>query len=130
MDPPFGPLRFLYVGTGEFDRDLGYYRDTLGAPVVWNLKGFGARVAAFRVGEGPLLLIADHRPAPSVMPVYEVADLDATVEVLSGRGWRPEGPRFEIPNGPCHVFRDPSGNAYAIFQDVRPDALSGEAEEP
>ena len=33
--PPFGDLVYLYVGTADFERDLAYYRDTLGAPVVW-----------------------------------------------------------------------------------------------
>ncbi len=53
--------------------------------------GFGAHVAAFRIGGGPLLLLADHRPAPSCMPVYEVDDLKNASKALKKRGWKPDG---------------------------------------
>src|SRR5436189_256462 len=66
MGAPFATLEFLYVGTADFERDLAYYRDVLKAELVWNKTGFGAHVAAFRVSEGPLLLLADHPPAPSL----------------------------------------------------------------
>src|SRR6266571_957500 len=58
MSKPFGTLSFLYVGTADFERDLAYYRDVLGGELVWNRTGFGAHVAAFRLGKGPVLLIA------------------------------------------------------------------------
>jgi len=120
MDAPFLSLEYLYMGTGDFDRDLAYYRDVLRADLAWNLTGFGARVAAFRMGAGPLLLLADHRPAPSCMPVYAVRSLSETERVLKKRGWKPDGEGFEIPNGPCLAFQDPSGNRYAMFENVRP----------
>ena len=120
MTAPFEALEYLYVGTAAFERDLAYYRDVLGAPLIWNLEGFGAHVAAFRLGKGPLLLLADHRPAPSCMPLYVVADLKETAKTLRKRGWKSEGRPFEIPNGPCYAFNDPSGNRLGIFQNVRP----------
>jgi len=123
MAVPFRTLEFLYVGASDFKRDLAYYRDVLKAELVWNKTGFGAHVAAFRMSEGPLLLLADHRPAPSCMPVYAVTDLEATVKTLKKRGWKPDGGRFEIPNGPCYAFEDPSGNRLAIFENVRPDVF-------
>ena len=130
MALPLGRLAYLYVGTSDFDADLRYYRDTLGAEVVWSFAAFGARVAAFRVSEGPLLLVADHRPAPSCLPVYAVEDLDATERELRGRGWTPEGGRFGIPDGPCLLFHDASGNALAVFGDERPRALEGASAGP
>jgi hypothetical protein len=66
-------LVYLYVGTADFDRDLAYYRDILSAPVVWSFDRFGAKVAALRLSGGRLFLIADHRPAPSCLPVYLTA---------------------------------------------------------
>ena len=84
---------------------------------------FGARVAAVRVADGPLLLLADHRPAPGCMPVFAVEDLDGTVADLERRGWKPRSGPFEIPDGPCYLFADPSGNELAVFGNVRPDAL-------
>jgi len=74
------------------------------------------RVAGLRLyAQGPMVLLAGHRHAPSVLPVFAVADLDAAEEALRARGWRPEGERFEIPDGDCYLFKDPSGNEHAIF---------------
>ncbi|HEY8208396.1 MAG TPA: VOC family protein [Myxococcaceae bacterium] len=127
---PLGELKYLYLGTSRFDDDLAYYRDVLGAEEVWHFQKFGARVAAFRVAAGPLLLIADHRPAPSCLPVFAVPDLAAMVRELSARGWSPESGPFEIPDGPCYLFRDKSGNQLAVFGNVRPDALGGAYRDP
>ena len=121
---PFGPLTFLYVGTTDTARDLRYYRDVLGGEEVWHVKEMGAEVAAVRLGEGPVILLADHRPAPSVMPIYRVDDIEATAAALRKRGWKPDSGPFEIPNGPCYTWKDPTGNAYAFFQDVRPQVMS------
>ncbi|MGH9322738.1 MAG: VOC family protein [Vicinamibacteria bacterium] len=123
-NPPLGELKYLYVGTSRFDEDVAYYGGVLGAEKVWHFEDLGARVAAFRVASGPLLLLADHRPAPSCLPVFAVANLDATVGELRGRGWEPEAGPIEIPDGPCYLFRDRSGNQLAVFGNVRPNALS------
>ena len=123
MTPPLGTLEYLYVGTADFDRDCAYYANVLGAERVWAFHAFGARVAAFRVCRGPLFLLADHRPAPACMPVLAVDDLEATVAALRVRGWQSEGEAFEIPNGPCYRFTDPSGNPCALFQNDRPGAM-------
>jgi len=121
---PLGALKYLYVGSGVFDQDLAYYRDVIGAEVVWNFHKFGAHVAALRLADGPLWIIADHRPAPSCMPVFAVDDLESAVRGLQQRGWRPSSGPFEIPDGPCYVFTDPSGNQLALFGNIRPDALT------
>jgi hypothetical protein len=121
--PPLGELKYLYVGTGRFDDDLAYYAGVVGAEKVWEFAKFGARVAAFRLAAGPLWLIADHRPAPSCLPVFAVPDLAATARDLESRGWKAESGPFEIPDGPCYLFRDRSDNQLAVFGNVRPDAL-------
>ena len=123
MTEPLGKLAYLYIGTANFERDLAYYRDVLGATIVWAFNAFDAKVAAFHVCDGPLFLLADHRPAPSCMPILAVENLAATVEELKRRGWQSEGDRFELPNGPCYKFIDPSGNPLAIIQNDRPDAM-------
>ena len=83
MAEPFLALRFLYVGSAKFDEDLKYYGEVLGAEKVWHFQAFGVRVAAFRLSEnGPLYLLADHRPAGTCMPVYEVADLAKATKAL------------------------------------------------
>jgi predicted enzyme related to lactoylglutathione lyase len=121
--PSLGRLAYLYIGAADFERDTAYYEQALGAERVWAFHAFGAKVAAFRVCEGPVVLLADHRPAPSCMPVLAVGDLDATVAALKARGWQSDGEPFEIPNGPCVCFVDPSGNRDALFQNDRPDAM-------
>ena len=123
---PLGILRFLYVGSTDVKKDLEYYTKVIGATKVWDFTNFGTRVAAVRVCTGPLLLLAGHRPAPSCLPVFQVDNLKISAREFKTRGWQHEGEQIEIPNGPCYLFRDPSGNQIAIFQDVRPGLLEDE----
>lgn len=120
---PFGTLRYLYVGSSDLQKDLDYYTTILGAKKVWDLSSFGTRVAALRLGQGPLLLLADHRPAKSCILIFQVEDLAAVSKRLREKGWKPEGEKFEIPEGPCYRFNDPSGNPLALLQIVRPNVL-------
>lgn len=126
MVPPFGPLTYLYVGSKDFPHDLAFYRDVLGAELVWNFNAFGANVAAFNLGAGPLVLIADHRRAPSVLCIYAVPDLKAAMRNLEKRGWKRSTGPVEVPDGPCVVFQDPSENEYGLLQPDRPNVLQGE----
>jgi hypothetical protein len=123
---PFKRLAYVYVGTSDFERDLDYYENKLGAKLLWNLKAFGARVAAFDLCGEPYLLPADHVKAPSKRLIYEVDDLEEAARELKRRGWEPDGGRFEIPDGPCIRFEDASGNEYAILQMTRPHILEKE----
>jgi len=121
----FKRLAYVYVGTSDFEEDLRYYRDTLGAKLLWDRRGFGARVAAFDLCGEPYLLIADHVKPPSKRLIYEVDDLEEAAKALKGRGWKSEGGRFEVPDGPCYNFVDKSGNPYAIIEVTRPRAMEG-----
>lgn len=123
MASPFGKLTYLYVGSANFERDLAFYTKVLGADVLWNYHEFDARVAGLRLGDGPQYLLADHRPAPSCLPLFEVTDLKATAKELRARGWKPNGGSFEIPPGPCYVFEDPSGNPLGFFENARPELI-------
>src|SRR5437899_7529166 len=90
------------------------------ADKICDLSSFGTRVSSFLIWYAPPVLLAGHRPAPSCLPIFEVKDIDATAKELKRKGWQPESGKFEIPNGPCYLFKDPSGNQLAVFQDVRP----------
>jgi predicted enzyme related to lactoylglutathione lyase len=57
------------------------------------------------------------------MPVFGVDDLKATIKALKARGWKPDSGPFEIPDGPCYLFKDASGNELAVFGNERPNAL-------
>ena len=126
---PFGPLRYLYIGSSDIQKDLDYYTQVIGAKKIWDLSSFGTRVAAIRMGDGPIVLLADHRPAKSCILIFEVRDLTATSNWLREKGWRPEGEKFEIPEGPCYRFNDPSGNPLALLQIVRPNVLGVKGEQ-
>jgi predicted enzyme related to lactoylglutathione lyase len=122
-------LIYLYVGTSNVQKDVDYYTKVLGANKVWDISSFGNRVAALRLGEGPLLLLADHRPPPSCIMIFQVDDLQTVSKELRKKGWKPEGERFEIPEGPCYRFNDPSGNPLALLEITRPNVLGKIIEE-
>ncbi len=120
--PAFGPLRYLYVGSSDVAADLAAWAKA-GAEVVWDKTAFGTRVAAVRVGEGPLWLVAGHRKAPGILPVFAVPSLKASVKALRAAGWEPHGETFEVPDGPCRMFVDPSGNELTLMEETRPNAF-------
>jgi predicted enzyme related to lactoylglutathione lyase len=121
---PLGRLEYLYMGSADVAQDLAYYRDVMGAEVVWDVSEFGTRVAGVRLfAQGPMVLIAGHRRSPSLLPVFAVDDLDAVEKDLRKKGWAPEGGRFGIPDGDCYLFKDPTGNEMAIYEDSRPHVL-------
>ncbi|MBE9138224.1 VOC family protein [Nodosilinea sp. LEGE 07088] len=126
----FSKMAFLYVGSADFEADFEFYRNVLGAQLVWGFDRFGAKVAAFKLGDSPLILIADHLSAPSIMPIFAVDDLSNVVATLTAKGWQAERGPMEMPNGTCYVFHDPSGNRYGIFEDVRPFAMEKAYQDP
>ncbi len=126
-DPfPLGRLVYLYIGSSDIRRDLAWYDEVLGADLVWRFEAFGADVAAVRVGppESPLVVLADHRPVPSCLPIWAVRSLDVTAEWLQATGWLQSAVRVGVPDGPCLVLHDRSGNELALLQQDRPDAMT------
>ena len=123
-------LVYLYVGSEDVDADIRFYREALGAELAWRFNAFGANVAAVKLGDGPLLLLADHRPAPSVLPIWTADDLDAAEARLAEAGWKDSGTRVEVPDGPCLVLVDPSGNQIGLLHRVRPDAMTHSYQDP
>ena len=122
MAAPLGALRYLYVGSNDPAADIAYWKDVVGAAVEWDYTEFDTRVAGVRVADGPLWIVAGHRAGKGVLPIFVVPDLDQAADALGSRGWKPaEGP-VEIPDGPCYLFKDPSGNEIALVGDERPGA--------
>jgi hypothetical protein len=117
-----GELRFLYVGVGDVDGALALHVGALGGRLRWRFQAFGADVAAVEHGPGPLVLLADHRPPGTVLPIFAVTDLDALRRALTGAGWSVEGP-LGTPEGDAVVVEDPAGAALAFLQVVRPGAM-------
>jgi hypothetical protein len=116
-------LRFLYVGSSDTGRDLPAWLGLPGARLRWRFGAFGADVAAVELGDAPVVLVADHRPAGSVLPIYAVADLDEAAATMVASGWtRHDGP-VGTPEGPAIVLEDPSGTLMALLRVDRPGAM-------
>jgi hypothetical protein len=113
-------LRFLYVGSSDVEADLAAWLAAPGAELRWRFHAFGADVAAIDLGTSPLVLLADHRPEGSVLPIYEVDDLDAVPE-----GFEPEGGSMGTPEGPARLVRGPGGAEIALLRVDRPGAMDG-----
>jgi predicted enzyme related to lactoylglutathione lyase len=116
-------LVYLYVGSRDVGSDLTFYLGQLGGELVWRFQAGGAEVAAVRLGAGPLVLLADHRDAPSVLPIWAVDDLNGAVAELRAAGWTDQERRVEVPEGPCVLVSDPSGNQIALLHIVRPGVI-------
>lgn len=128
MPPPprIGRLRFLYAGVRDTDSAIAFHVDVLGARVRWRFQHFGADVAAIDLpGDtetSPLLLLADHRPPGTILPIYEIDDLAAGVAHFRAAGVPVDGP-MGSPEGDAIVVHDPAGGALAFLQVDRPGAM-------
>jgi hypothetical protein len=118
-------LRYLYVGSTDTEMDTAAWLRLPGARLEWRFRHFGADVAAIDLGSPPRVLIADHRPPGSVLPIYAVDDLDATIALLDGQGWTIEVGPMGTPEGLVCVLRPGagSGGAIAILRVDRPEAM-------
>src|SRR3954468_19283990 len=95
-------LRYLYVGAEDTEAELAAWLGAVGADRPrWRFRAFGSDVAAVDLGAAPAVLVADHRPPGSVLPIYAVDDLDAASGTLGAAGWRAEGPPAGTPEGPA-----------------------------
>jgi hypothetical protein len=98
---PITSLDFLYMPSTDVARDLGYYRDILGGEIVFAIEAFGTRVAQVKISEaGPRLIVAEHLEGEAPVLLHRVADLDAALSELEGRGARIEA-RLGFPHGPA-----------------------------
>src|ERR1700722_10982621 len=121
-------LRYLYVGSADTQRDAAAWLALDGASIRWRFQAFGADVAAIAFeGDGaqPSILLADHRPAGSVLPIYAVDDADALTDRVRMVGWELVAGPLGTPEGPATVLRDPSGTELALLVVERPRAMEG-----
>jgi hypothetical protein len=118
----FGSLDFVYVPSADVDAEAQHHVDTLGAQLVWKVRGMGTTVACLRVGDSaPLVLLSGHLSAGSPIFVYSVEDYPGTVRRLRERGLVLH--ELEIPHGPCATFTTGGGQRHAVYQLVRPEAV-------
>jgi catechol 2,3-dioxygenase-like lactoylglutathione lyase family enzyme len=114
-------LDVLYVPSRDIEADLAFYRDVLGARVIYAIEAMGTRVAEVAVSpQGPRLVFADHLAGDAPILLHRVSDLDGTLAQLGSRGLRLER-RLELPLGPCATFRSPGGQRLGLYQLTRPE---------
>jgi predicted enzyme related to lactoylglutathione lyase len=128
---PVVELRFLYVGSADVERDLPIWLALPGATMRWRFQAFDADVAAVElVGGGPLVLLADHRPAGTLLPIFAVDELGEAVDGLGEQGWQVVARWAGTPEGPAAELRDPSGNEIALLRVDRPGAMDAAYADP
>lgn len=116
-------LRYLYVGATSTEVDLAAWLALPDATLRWRFRHFGADVACVDPGTRPFVLVADHRPAGSVLPIYATDDLAATTRRLTTEGWRVELGPMGTPEGNATVLHNATGTAIAVLQVDRPRAM-------
>jgi predicted enzyme related to lactoylglutathione lyase len=119
-------LRYLYVGSSDTGRDVAAWLALDGASLRWRFRHFGADVAAIAFdddGTQPTVLLADHRPAASVLPIYAVDDAEVLADRLRLVGWQLVAGPLGTPEGPVMVLRDPSGTEMALLVVERPGTM-------
>jgi catechol 2,3-dioxygenase-like lactoylglutathione lyase family enzyme len=114
-------LDVLYLPSRDAEADLAFYRDVLGARVVFAIEAMGTRVAEVALGAaGPRLVLADHLDGEAAVLLHRVSSLDETLEELGARGLVAER-RVELPLGPCVTFRSPGGQRLGLYELTRPE---------
>lgn len=133
--PPVGvgSLAYLYVGVADVGRAVDFYVGALGATFEWRFDAFDTEVAAVRLASGdgaPLVLLAGHRPVPSVLPIWTVPSVSDAAVALAASGFGVTGETAGTPDGPVHVLADPDGNEIGLLQQDRPNALAAAYADP
>jgi len=116
-------LRYLYVGSPDVGRAVAAWLRVPGAKARWRFRHFGADVAAIDVGSAPVVLLADHRPPGSILPIYAVDDLDSSLETLEEAGWSRDVGPMGTPEGLACVVRHDDGGTIALLKVERPNAM-------
>jgi catechol 2,3-dioxygenase-like lactoylglutathione lyase family enzyme len=131
---PFEGLRTLgqvHVSVSDVDRAVGFYRDTLGVPFLFQVPGQapGNGMAFFDL-DGVRLYLGvpeDEAYRSQGMLYFRVDDLDEAVTTLRGRGVAFTSEPHLIAHMDDHDLwmafcRDPDGNNLGLMEERRPSA--------
>ena len=121
MPEPFLSLDYVYVPAPDVTAAEQFYAGSLRGELRWRIRDGGVTVAAVALSPvGPLVLLASHLAAHQTILIYRVATLQSAQQQLLDAGWTDLDEPFEIPQGPCLVFRDPAGQQLAVYERRRP----------
>ena len=117
-------LDFLYTPTDDVDAAIAQHVEAFGAVLEWKVRAMDTVVACLRVAEtGPKVLLTEHLEGDAPVLVYRVADYADAVARLRAAGVT--GIReLEIPHGPCASFVTANGQRAAVYELVRPGAMT------
>lgn len=114
-------LDFVVYQVGDIERSIAFYRDTLGLEMGAYEENFGW--AEFDAPPTTLALYAPDKMQPGTKPqtgggsvALAVADVDAALEELRGKGVPVVMEKFESPVCWYALVADPDGNAVGIHQ--------------
>jgi hypothetical protein len=116
-------LRYLYVGSSDIVHDVAMWSALPGATLRWRFQHFGADVAAIDLGSPPVVLLADHRPPGSILPIYAVDDLESSVAEMEHDGWTVEERSLGTPEGLAALLSSAGGSHLALLQVDTPNAM-------
>jgi catechol 2,3-dioxygenase-like lactoylglutathione lyase family enzyme len=112
-------LDVLYLPSRDVEADLAFYRDVLGARVVFAIEAMGTRVAEVALADqGPRVVLAGHLEGEAPVLLHRVSDLGDTLADLEARGARVEH-QVELPLGPCATLRTPGGQRLGFYELTR-----------
>lgn len=98
-------------------RDVAECRDFYADAFGWTFTDFGPSYAATTTGDTDVGLQGDPEEASAaLLPVIEVADLDAALAQVVAAGGTITRPIFAFPGGRRFHFRDPAGHELATMQ--------------
>ena len=116
----------IAVRAKDLDRAVAFYRDTLGAPVLFRLPN----LAFFQFGDVRLMLSPAENPDfdhPASVIYYKVEDIDAAYEALKEKGVTFIDAPHLIAKMPDHdlwmaFLKDSEGNPLSLMCEKRPPA--------
>jgi len=120
----FLSLDFLYTPTADVDAAIAQTVAAFGATLEWKVRAMDTVVACLRVSDtGPRILYTEHLEGTMPILVYRVASYDDALTQLRNAGIT-EIRELGIPHGPCAAFHTANGQAFAVYELVRPEVLT------
>ncbi len=121
MDFGLSAIGQIGITVTDLDRAIGFYRDTLGMRLLFQVPGMGF----FDCGGIRLMLSGSENPGETYSSIlyFKVADMQQAHRTLSDRGLTFEREPHLIARLPGHelwmaFFRDPDRNLMALMSEV------------